>query len=230
MGNNFKVRKEILLDEDLLIEIEKIAKEDFNAKQHRVSGKPEVTSTILYLLNLGIETLDRDKLKKNQRDKDNILSLLVDLKSTVSLLSKVSIWEKEDLLSLFNSYLEISKLVNRFVISSINSIVDLTDFESNRSINSDINPDKKISENIIMAAQNKQPEKVVKFKKYEDRDLLTDNQLSVAIGLSNSTISKIRRGKYNLDKLSKENKAKLKNYRILEDRKRWLYIRSTEKA
>ncbi|AFZ52275.1 hypothetical protein [Cyanobacterium aponinum] len=69
--NNEFHRLDVKLPIDVYEQISKIAVNSFSARIHHISGKPEITQTLIYLLELGIQSfLDGNELiKKYDTDK-----------------------------------------------------------------------------------------------------------------------------------------------------------------
>ncbi len=55
-------RIDLRLPNDLLENIQDLAADRFNAPIHHISGKPEITPVIIYLLRLGINALSEDQI------------------------------------------------------------------------------------------------------------------------------------------------------------------------
>lgn len=51
-------RIDLRIDDDLLLEIQEIAKNRFNAKVHHISKNPEITPTLIKLIQYGIKYLE----------------------------------------------------------------------------------------------------------------------------------------------------------------------------
>jgi len=70
-ANNEFHRLDVKLPIDVYEQISKIAVNSFSARIHHISGKPEITQTLIYLLELGIQSfLDGNELiKKYDTDK-----------------------------------------------------------------------------------------------------------------------------------------------------------------
>jgi hypothetical protein len=70
-GNDKYHRQDIKIPVDLYNQVCNIATTEFNARVHHISKKPEITSTVLYLIQLGIQSLEGGKsLKKIDTDSD----------------------------------------------------------------------------------------------------------------------------------------------------------------
>ncbi|WP_330205124.1 hypothetical protein [Cyanobacterium sp. Dongsha4] len=113
--NNDFHRLDIKLPIDVYEQISKIAANSFSARIHHISGKPEITQTLLYLLELGIQSfLDGNELiKKYDTDK---------YADTIPITEKgVKQLIKDELIPIQSKLDELSEVVHRLIYTDSNT-------------------------------------------------------------------------------------------------------------
>ncbi|WP_342597291.1 hypothetical protein VKI21_00980 [Cyanobacterium aponinum UTEX 3222] len=113
--NNEFHRLDVKLPIDVYEQISKIAVNSFSARIHHISGKPEITQTLLYLLELGIQSfLDGNELiKKYDTDKYT---------DTIPITEKgVKQLIKDELIPIQSKLDELSEVIHRLTYTESNT-------------------------------------------------------------------------------------------------------------
>lgn len=135
--NNEFHRLDIKLPIDVYKQISKIAVNSFSARIHHISGKPEITQTLIYLLELGIQSfLDGNELiKKYDTDKYT---------DTIPITEKgVKQLIKEELVPIQSRLNELSKVIHRLTYTDNNTdIISIAVNEGTLAKITDNNADK----------------------------------------------------------------------------------------
>jgi hypothetical protein len=123
--NNEFHRLDVKLPIDVYSQISEIAVNNFNARVHHISGKPEIASTLIYLLQLGIESFTEgsELIKKSNTD---------NLTDTIPITNQ---WVKElikdELIPVQSKLDELSELVYRYKLTDNEPIKVNTDTDTN---------------------------------------------------------------------------------------------------
>lgn len=161
--NNQFHRMDVKLPVDIYNAVSTIAVKHFDAKIHHISGKPEITSTLLYLLELGIQSFDGEVMPKKTNTDNNTDTIPISDNEVKDLIKNALIpvqTRLNDIVTIQSKLDELSNIVYRFTntdnltdtdnlaVAMTDKILEhLTDTDTDTSTdNIDITPNDSISE------------------------------------------------------------------------------------